>query len=81
MWVKSDYDGSNGSTGVAKKADCWDTDALETIDAPGGSSTFYETRSMRRVQSIGQGLGVTAASVRRPVGGCIRDVVDDVGGC
>jgi hypothetical protein len=79
--VRGDYDGSNGSTGVAKKADCWDTDALETIDAPGRSWVGFGTRSMRRVQSIGQGLGVTAALLRRPVGGCIRDVVDDVGGC
>lgn len=22
-WVRGDYDGSNGSTGVAKRADCW----------------------------------------------------------
>lgn len=36
---------------------------------------------MRRVQSIRQGLGIAAALVRRPVDGCIRDVVDDVGGC
>lgn len=79
--MRGGYGESNGSAGEAKKADCWILMLLKQLTRQLGDVTGWDQVGEGGCSQFGRDSVSRLLSLRRPVVGCIRDVVDDVGGC